>query len=239
MPGSAAILFKTASPAPGITPTGQRRELALVRCEHVGQREGRRPETSGRRGVEDRCRTSQASEAERLVRSAGPDLVTDQHDIVRGQHQPLQRVADVRRRHQGVGPAGHGDGVLAGVVDGDQRHAGRLTLDPAQPGTVDLFPLERRTRLVAERVVTHGPDEERRHAEPCGGHGLVAALSTVMSIKTAADDRFAGRGEMGHRDDEVDVDRTDDDDATAHRHRINAETATRLRCRARAAVMSP
>ena len=185
MPGSTAVPIQTASLVASLTPTDQVASSPSfgVRTSASASVGASRP--AGRCRVEDRRRAGQPPEAERLVRRTRPDLVADQHDIVRREREPLERIADMDRRHHGVRAACHRDRVLAGFVDGDQRDAGRMPSSAAQPGTVDPFALERRAGLLAERVVPDRTHEEGRHAEPSRRDRLVAALAAVMCDRTA------------------------------------------------------
>ena len=96
------------------------------------------------------------------MRRTGPDLVADEHDIVRRERQPLERVADLDRRQRRVRAAGDGDAVLARGVDEDQRDTRRLPASVRSRATVDALSLEGRASLAAERVVPDRADEARR-----------------------------------------------------------------------------
>ena len=86
---------------------------------------------------------ARAAEAERLVGRPGPDLVADEHDVALLERETLERGADLDGVECRVRAAGHGDGVLAGLVDHDQRDPGRLARERHKPGDIDAFGLER------------------------------------------------------------------------------------------------
>ena len=197
-------------------PADERRQLALVRRQDVGQLERRTLETVGGGRIEDRRRLGDAGDPERFVGRPGPDLVTDQHDVRRLELELLERGPHLDRIERRVRAAGDRDRVLARLVDHDQRDPGGLVGEREQPGDIDPLGLERRSCRPPERVVTDRPDEEGPCPEPGGGHRLVAALAAVVLREPAADDGLALGGKPLRGDDEVLVDRADDDDPTGH-----------------------
>ena len=137
-------------------------KLAAVRGEDVGQVEGRAGQPAGRGGVEDRRRPGDASEAERLVGRARPDLVADKDDVLTGQGEPLERVADLDRNRA---PCSRRRPPRSGSrrrVDQDQGDARRLVIELDEPGQVDALGGEGGTRAPAESSAPTAPTKTPR-----------------------------------------------------------------------------
>ena len=100
--------------------------------------------------------------------------------------------------------------------DHDDRDPGRLVLMNAQPGDIDLFRLEGRSRLVPESIVADRAHEQGRDAETGRRDRLIGALAAVMPGVGPAGDGLARLGQPPGSDHEVDVDRADDDDPSGH-----------------------
>src|SRR6188508_2365697 len=106
--------------------------------------------------------------------------MTDEDDVAALQAEALQDGADLDGVERLVRPTGDGDRVLARLVDDDQGDSRGFARERHEAGDIDPLGLERGARRGPERVVADGADEHRFRAEPGGGHGLVAALATLV-----------------------------------------------------------
>ncbi len=75
-----------------------------------------------------------------------------------------------------IRPGGHGDEVLAGVIDEDQGHAGGVIGAAEDAVGDDALAAVVLDRLVAEHVLADLGHQRHFGAEPCGGDGLVGPL---------------------------------------------------------------
>ena len=198
--------------------TGQRRQLALVRRQDVGQVERRALEAAGRGRVEDRRRAGDAGRggaprASAPVRISWPTSTTSPASS----RSRLQRGPDLDRRQRRVRAAGDRDAVLAALVDQDQRDAGR----------------PRRAAVTSPATSTPSASSAARAARPNASSPTAPTKDVGAPSRAAATAWLPplppwccanrppmtvspGPGSRSVGDDEVDVDRADDDDPTAH-----------------------
>ncbi len=97
-------------------------------------------------------------------------------------------------RQRAVGTGDNHDGVLAVVIDHDQRHAAGI-VDHADRLAIDLLGQQRPAQLLAIGIVADTTDHRHLRAQPSRGHRLIRALATGHRGKRLADQRFAATGQ--------------------------------------------
>ena len=142
-----------------------------------------------------------------------------QHEQVRGGDH--RRVVLVESGQRAVRAGHHHDGVLRGVVDGDQRDAGR-TLDPPHPAGVDPGIGERVHQGGAELVGADRADHPDPATGPGRGDRLIGALAARRCRKACPGKGFARGRESGSADDQVHVEAAEHGD---RRRRIGDRTS--------------
>ncbi|MNE55712.1 hypothetical protein D3C80_1505650 [compost metagenome] len=106
-----------------------------------------------------------------------------------------------RRRQCAVGPGDDHDGVLAVVVDHDQRHA-TGALHGADSPTIDALVQQRLAQHLAIGIAAHAAHHRHLRAEARGRHSLVRALAATDGRKRLADQCFSTTGQArrpGHQ----------------------------------------
>ena len=127
--------------------------------------------------------------------------LTDDH-VCRLQHSVTR---SQRRGRQLTVAAGHNDnGVLAAVIDHDQRHTAGA-IHRADGLAVDPFHQQRIAQLAAIGVGTDAPHHGDTRPQACRGDGLVGALATGHSGKCLADQGFTGTRQATGAGDQVHV----------------------------------
>ena len=171
-----------------------------------------------RRGrVEDRRRPGDAGDAQRFVGRAGPDLVTDQHDVALLQFELLERGrtwTGVERRVRAAGD--------------------RDLFSPASSTTIRATPVASSGSVTSPATSTPSASSAARAAVP-NASSPTAPMKNVRAPSRAAATAWLpplppwccakrppmtvspGSGKPLRRDDEVLVDRADDDDPASHR----------------------
>ena len=119
----------------------------------------------------------------------------------------------------------HCDLITAGVVNHDERDAGRLVARDSQICDVNSGALHRIRQFLGERVGADGADERRPRTCPRGSDRLIGALSTGMPAERRAEDGLAGKWEPRGLSHEVHIGATEDDNVeasirTAHGHGV-------------------
>lgn len=111
--------------------------------------------------------------------------------------QEHPRAADRQRRgvdvggcQQGVGPGDDDDGVSAGIIDGNGRHAGRHALGPQHLGHVNPLGGKVGQHVGAKHIAPDSGDHGDCGAQPRRGDRLVGALTAIAGLKAGAHQRL-------------------------------------------------
>ena len=189
----------------------ERRELALVRRDELGERDRlRRPAPTPAQGSGSSSRRARRPHAAPRRRqrsgSRGP----------RARHRRVLARARRSRPRPVPGSPRHSRRWRPRCcsrrrVDEDQRDPGRLIGKRPQLGDVDALGVEGSACRPTEVVVPDRADERCRRPEPGRGDRLVPAFPAMVLRETTADDGLTGRRQRAAGDDQVDVDRPDDD----------------------------
>ena len=197
--------------------------FGFVDDQHVDRVEPRRGQRRGRRRVQHDPRATGAStpgECERF----GVRRLELQHER-RGRTE--HRVRHVRGAGERIGARYHGDRVLAGIVDVDQRDAGRR-VGRANAREVDARRIQQREGRRGERVAADGAEHRDVGAGAACGERLVRPLAARTGREARAGERFARTRQPRDARDEVEVDRAEDDD-----HALRPVSRRRRRARRR------
>ena len=183
---------------------GEVRRLVLVDDQHVEGRQFVRRERRIGGERKDRARTGRAGFGRRGI-------------VLRERHLHLQQqcvagaqgaVRNGRRVGMGVGAGRERDGVLAGLVDGDDGQA-RGADAAGNGGEIDAAGLQFPERRQREVVIADGADHAHCGPGAARGQRLVGALATGDERVVRAVDRFARPGNALHARHQVDVDRAE------------------------------
>ena len=118
----------------------------------------------------------------------------------------------IGRGHGEVGPAGHGDGLLAVVSHDDYGGAAGGSRGGSDPGAVDSLGFQAGQELTSEIILAHSANHHCRGAQSGGSHRLVRPSAARCTGGNPALRSPARGGDVGRMRHEIHMDAADDDD---------------------------